>query len=76
MEPVRDRAQSGQYVSLGRLPVCPAWDARASKAVIYRLKPRHLTPRLLRWRWQLKAQRDIVDHEGLRLSEPRITAWT
>jgi hypothetical protein len=37
---------------LRAFPICPALDARAFKAVIDRLKPRHPTPRLFqRGRW-------------------------
>jgi SAM domain (Sterile alpha motif) len=49
-------------------PICPAGDARASKAVICSLKPRHPTPRLFqRCCWWLEGQRDIVIREGLPL---------
>jgi hypothetical protein len=46
-------AELAQLVENAPFPICPAYDAQASKAVIHCLKPRHPTPRLFqRYRWQ------------------------
>jgi hypothetical protein len=47
-------SSGSQRVSNGWIPAVPdlpACDAHCSKAVISCLKPRHPTPRLLRWHW-------------------------